>query len=124
MLRVCYILHTHKETWSRFDYANNMVEKSLWLRRRWNLMSSVINRKIKFSGILDFYFAGFIHTFSQEEFGVAILNMQTSPKKERLKGNKKQGANKDGPLVGSAQPSSHAGLQVGPECAENPAHTC
>ncbi len=44
-------------------------------------MSSVINRKIKFSGILDFYFGGSIHTFSQEEFGVAILNMQTSQKK-------------------------------------------
>jgi hypothetical protein len=53
MLTVYYILHTHKETWSRSDHANNMVEKSPWLRRRWNLMSSVINRKIKFSGILD-----------------------------------------------------------------------
>jgi hypothetical protein len=88
MLTVCYILHTHKETWSRFDHANNMVEKSPWLRRRWNLMSSVINRKIKFSGILDFYFGGSIHTFSQEELGVAKLNMQTSQKKERLKGKK------------------------------------
>ncbi len=84
-----------------------MVEKRLWLRRRWNLMSSVINRKIKFSGILDFYFAGSILTFSQEEFGVANVNMQTSPK-ERLKGGKKQGANKDGPLVGNVRPPSHA----------------